>query len=110
MSYRRISKMCVLAINKSMATSIVRIGNNIAMTNKGNVALYRGFTNDSSANCSTIGEIVEKWSHRFESEAVPEPVESIEHIVAHVVGLKKVKILILNFSFFPRTICVTSYS
>ncbi|XP_043667114.1 MTRF1L release factor glutamine methyltransferase isoform X1 [Vespula pensylvanica] len=89
MSYRQIFKMCVLPINKSTATSIVRIGNNITMTTKGIVPLHRAFTNDSSTNCPTISEIVEKWSHRFENEAVPEPVESIEHIVAHVVGLKK---------------------
>lgn len=105
MSYRQIFKMCVLPINKSTATSIVRIGNNITMTTKGNVSLHRAFTNDSSTNCPTISEIVEKWSHRFENEAVPEPVESIEHIVAHVVGLKKVKIFILkSFSSYSVTL------
>ncbi|XP_043491488.1 MTRF1L release factor glutamine methyltransferase isoform X1 [Polistes fuscatus] len=85
MLYRRILKTCVLAINKSTATSIARTRNNVAMN--------RAFTSDSSINssknCPTIREIVEKWSHRFESESIPEPVESIEHIVAHVVALKK---------------------
>ncbi|KAG7206060.1 hypothetical protein KM043_003458 [Ampulex compressa] len=38
---------------------------------------------------STIGEILERWSRRFENEGISEPVESIEHIVAHVIGTKK---------------------
>ncbi|XP_033333590.1 hemK methyltransferase 1 [Megalopta genalis] len=43
-----------------------------------------------NAQCSTIGEIIEQWSHRFSKEGVPEPVESIEHIVANVIGTKKI--------------------
>ncbi|XP_011637705.1 hemK methyltransferase family member 1 [Pogonomyrmex barbatus] len=43
----------------------------------------------------TIGDVIDQWSHRFESEGIPEPVESIEHIVAHIIGTKKI-IDILN--------------
>ncbi|XP_015172725.1 PREDICTED: hemK methyltransferase family member 1 [Polistes dominula] len=81
MLYRRILKTCVLVIEKNTAMSITRTRNNVTMN--------RAFTSNCSTNCPTIREIVEKWSHRFENEAIPEPVESIEHIVAHVVGLKK---------------------
>ncbi|XP_011863716.1 PREDICTED: hemK methyltransferase family member 1-like [Vollenhovia emeryi] len=38
----------------------------------------------------TIGDVIDQWSRRFESEGIPEPVESIEHIVAHVIGTKKI--------------------
>ncbi|XP_078043190.1 hemK methyltransferase 1 [Augochlora pura] len=43
-----------------------------------------------NARCSTVGEIIEQWSHRFSNEGVPEPVESIEHIVANVIGTNKI--------------------
>ncbi|XP_076647273.1 hemK methyltransferase 1 isoform X1 [Halictus rubicundus] len=43
-----------------------------------------------NAECSTIGEIIEQWSHRFSNEGVPEPVESIEHIIASVIGTNKI--------------------
>ncbi|XP_011687236.1 PREDICTED: hemK methyltransferase family member 1-like [Wasmannia auropunctata] len=49
----------------------------------------------SDARGCTIGDVIDQWSRRFESEGVPEPVESIEHIVAHVIGIKKI-IDILN--------------
>ncbi|XP_076236452.1 hemK methyltransferase 1 [Calliopsis andreniformis] len=42
-----------------------------------------------SAQYPTVGEIIEQWSHRFKNEGIPEPVESIEHIVAHVIGTRK---------------------
>jgi len=38
----------------------------------------------------TIGDVIDQWSRRFENEGISEPVESIEHIVAHVIGTKKV--------------------
>lgn len=44
----------------------------------------------SDARECTIGEVIDQWSRRFESEGVSEPVESIEHIVAHIIGTKKV--------------------
>nr|XP_003707145.1 PREDICTED: hemK methyltransferase family member 1 [Megachile rotundata] len=44
----------------------------------------------TSVQCPTIGEIIEQWSDRFKNEGVPEPVESIEHIVAHVIGTSKI--------------------
>lgn len=48
----------------------------------------RPFTADA---CSpTIGDVIEQWSRRFENEGIPEPVESIEHIVAHVIGSSKI--------------------
>ncbi|KAI4494474.1 hypothetical protein M0802_008966 [Mischocyttarus mexicanus] len=89
MLYRRILKTCVLAMKKNTAMSIVRTGYNVVTTISQNLTINRGFTNNSSTNCPTISEVVEKWRHRFENEAIPEPVESIEHIVAHVVDLKK---------------------
>ncbi|EZA57918.1 hypothetical protein DMN91_003278 [Ooceraea biroi] len=49
----------------------------------------------SSARECTIGDVIDKWSRRFESEGIPEPVESIEHIVAHIIGTEKI-IDILN--------------
>lgn len=57
----------------------------------------------SNARESTIGDIIDQWSHRFETEGVPEPVESIEHIIAHVVGTKKVPTTILSFVSFNDT-------
>lgn len=44
----------------------------------------------SDARECTIGDVIDQWSRRFESEDIPEPVESIEHIVAHVIGTKKI--------------------
>lgn len=38
----------------------------------------------------TIGELMEQWTRRFENEGIPEPVESIEHIIAHINGTSKV--------------------
>ncbi|KOC61154.1 HemK methyltransferase family member 1 [Habropoda laboriosa] len=38
----------------------------------------------------TIGEIIEQWTKQFDNEGIPEPVESIEHIVAHVIGTNKI--------------------
>ncbi|XP_011162627.2 MTRF1L release factor glutamine methyltransferase isoform X2 [Solenopsis invicta] len=43
----------------------------------------------------TIGDVIDQWSRRFENEGIPEPIKSIEHIVAHVIGTKKI-IDILN--------------
>jgi len=43
----------------------------------------------------TIGDVIDQWSRRFESEGISEPVESIEHIVAHVIGTKKVSTTLL---------------
>ena len=40
---------------------------------------------------NTVGHILGRWRQRFENERIPEPIESIEHIVAHVIGTKKVK-------------------
>lgn len=55
-------------------------------------------TTASNARETTIGGIIKQWSYRFETEGVPEPVESIEHIVAHVVGNKKVSIATILYS------------
>lgn len=45
----------------------------------------------SSNACDyTIGDVIDHWSRRFENEGVTEPVESIEYIVAHIIGTKKV--------------------
>ncbi|XP_012534308.1 MTRF1L release factor glutamine methyltransferase [Monomorium pharaonis] len=38
----------------------------------------------------TIGDVIDQWSRRFENDGIPEPIESIMHIVAHVIGTKKV--------------------
>ncbi|XP_077261392.1 MTRF1L release factor glutamine methyltransferase-like isoform X1 [Temnothorax americanus] len=43
----------------------------------------------SDARECTIGDVIDQWSRRFESEGVQEPMKSIEHIVAHVIGTKK---------------------
>ncbi|XP_017877238.1 hemK methyltransferase family member 1 [Ceratina calcarata] len=40
--------------------------------------------------CPTVGEAIEQWGDRFKSEGVTEPIESIEHIVAHVIGTRKI--------------------
>jgi len=55
----------------------------------------------------TIGNVLDQWSRRFESEGVSEPVESIEHIVAHVIGIKKVSAIFAIFSFV--TFCDRRY-
>ncbi|XP_076757509.1 hemK methyltransferase 1 [Xylocopa sonorina] len=44
----------------------------------------------TNVQCPTVGEIIEQWSNRFKNEGIPEPVESIEHIVAHVIGTSKI--------------------
>ena len=49
----------------------------------------------SNTRVCTVGDVIDQWSRRFESEGITEPVESIEHIVAHVIGTKKI-IDILN--------------
>ncbi|KAJ8670091.1 hypothetical protein QAD02_001350 [Eretmocerus hayati] len=36
-----------------------------------------------------INAVTSYWRHRFETEGVPEPLESIEHIIAHVIGSNK---------------------
>lgn len=38
----------------------------------------------------TVGEIARQWRERFEKEGIPEPIESIEHIIAHIIGTSKV--------------------
>jgi len=45
----------------------------------------------------TIANVIDQWSHRFESEGIPQPIESIKHIVAHVTGIKKVSAMLLFF-------------
>lgn len=40
---------------------------------------------------NTIGDNVDHWHQRFQNEKISEPIESIEHIVAHVIGTKKVQ-------------------
>lgn len=55
------------------------------------VTLKHSMRSFSSNACDhTIGEVIDQWSRRFENEGITEPVESIEHIVAHVIGTKKV--------------------
>nr|XP_034191594.1 MTRF1L release factor glutamine methyltransferase [Osmia lignaria] len=44
----------------------------------------------TNVQCPMVGEVIEQWSERFKKESIPEPVESIEHIVAHVLGTKKI--------------------
>lgn len=44
----------------------------------------------TNVQCPTVGEVIEQWSERFKNESIPEPVESIEHIVAHILGTRKV--------------------
>ncbi|XP_063979652.1 MTRF1L release factor glutamine methyltransferase [Diachasmimorpha longicaudata] len=38
----------------------------------------------------TLKGVIRHWSQKFEDEGVPEPVSSIEHIVAHVIGKKRI--------------------
>lgn len=37
-----------------------------------------------------VRDNIEYWCHRFENEGVSEPVESIQHILSHVMGVDKV--------------------
>ncbi|KAL0102836.1 hypothetical protein PUN28_018257 [Cardiocondyla obscurior] len=41
-------------------------------------------------NAQTIGNIIDQWGGRFESEGIPKPMDKIKHIVAHVTGTKKI--------------------
>lgn len=66
--------------------------------NKDNKSLKNGGNKEPE----TIEEIVKLWSNRFENEGISEPVESIEHILAHVIGTKKV----FNFFFFKYVISI----
>ncbi|XP_015123120.1 MTRF1L release factor glutamine methyltransferase [Diachasma alloeum] len=45
----------------------------------------------------TLGGVIRRWSQRFEEEGVPEPVGSIEHIAAHVIGKKRIIDLVNSF-------------
>ncbi|XP_016921092.3 MTRF1L release factor glutamine methyltransferase [Apis cerana] len=61
--------------------------------NKAKITTFNRSTRNLSTinvQCPTIGEIIEQWSNRFKNEHIPEPVESIEHIVAHVIGTNKI--------------------
>lgn len=48
----------------------------------------------SNAHECTIGDMIDQWSNRFKNEGISEPVESIEFIMAHIIGVKKVLTLI----------------
>ncbi|XP_043263260.1 MTRF1L release factor glutamine methyltransferase [Colletes gigas] len=56
------------------------------------VSLYKSTQRLCTINrqCPTVGEVVEEWSNRFKIEGIPEPVESIEHIVAHIINTNKI--------------------
>ena len=42
---------------------------------------------------ATIANIMKDWQEKFEKEKINEPVESIQFITAHVLGIKKVSSL-----------------
>lgn len=50
--------------------------------------LTRDFCAISKKN--TIGNIVKHWNQQFEDKNISDPIESIEYIVAHVLGTIKV--------------------
>ena len=59
---------------------------------KGKIITFSRLTRSlctTNVQCPTVGEIIEQWSDRFKNEGIPEPIESIEHIVAHVIGISK---------------------
>lgn len=49
-------------------------------------AARRPFTAEAGP---TVVQVIEQWSRRFENEGIPDPVESIEHILSHVTGRSK---------------------
>ncbi|XP_015603428.1 hemK methyltransferase family member 1 [Cephus cinctus] len=53
-------------------------------------ARVKNFCRSSSVHNRTIGHLLDHWSRNFENDGISEPVESIEHIVAHVMGTKKI--------------------
>lgn len=58
-----------------------------------------GFCSEAGGKI-TVGELMKKWSKRFEKEGVPEPVESIRHILASILGTKQVIFLNLFIIVF----------
>lgn len=51
----------------------------------------------------TVGEIMKKWNQEFVDKNIPEPVESVEYILAHSLQIKKVRILknvLIYFLFY----------
>ncbi|XP_001602562.2 MTRF1L release factor glutamine methyltransferase [Nasonia vitripennis] len=49
---------------------------------------------DDENKKNTIAYVVKHWQERFLQEGIAEPIESIEHIVCHVIGSKKITDLI----------------
>ncbi|KAK0167660.1 hypothetical protein PV327_005029 [Microctonus hyperodae] len=41
------------------------------------------------ASATNVRDTIEYWCRRFKNEGVPEPVESIQHILSHVIGIDK---------------------
>lgn len=58
-------------------------------------------------NKNTIGNIVKYWHQEFENNSIADPVESIEYIVAHVIGTKKVKEF--SITYFPEYFLIVNY-
>ena len=70
-----------------LAEKIVHKKIRLVSSNRGNVCFSVG---SSEKNETTIGALFEHWRHKFEIEAISEPVASTEHIVAHVLGTTRV--------------------
>ena len=50
-----------------------------------------------------LASLITQWSRRFEDDGVPEPVASIEHILAHVVGTTKVRYYLMTLPISGAT-------
>ncbi|XP_043283515.1 MTRF1L release factor glutamine methyltransferase [Venturia canescens] len=54
-------------------------------------------TKHEADHAKEVGSIIKHWSRKFEDEGINEPVSSIEHILAHVVGTTKIMDLAISY-------------
>lgn len=51
----------------------------------------------NTINLTKVSDLLEKWKERFQENNIPEPLQSIQHILAFNLGTKNVSNFINNF-------------
>lgn len=102
-----------MALNflKNIHISILRQQSNVALT----CAYKYKVNNDNNSNNNfstsssgsgifkiTVRDVINKWKKLFLENNISEPKESIEYIVAHTLGTKKVNYLLIIFNYFEN--------
>lgn len=54
----------------------------------------------SAVHLTKIGDLLETWKDRFKQEQIPEPLESIQHILAFNLGTRNVSIRVRSMLTF----------